>query len=224
MTLKLIIGNKNYSSWSLRPWLAMTAAGIAFEEILVPLDAPDFKARVGAHSLAGKVPVLIDGEAAVWESIAIIEHLAERFPDAGIWPREPVARAFARSLATQMHGGFAALRGALPMNLWRPVEARDIPEAATRDVAAITSAWRQAREAHGAGGDFLFGAFGGVDAMYAPVATRIRTYAVPVDPISAAYVEAVHAHPSFVAWKEAALQETGVLAEDEIDWPVVKRV
>ena len=224
MTLKLIIGNKNYSSWSMRPWVAMKAAGIAFEEILIPLDAPDFKARVGAHSLAGKVPVLVDGEAAVWESIAIIEHLSERFPDAGIWPKEAVPRAFARSLATQMHGGFAALRSALPMNLWRPIEARAIPEAATRDIAAITAAWRDARAAHGAGGDFLFGAFGGVDAMYAPVASRIRTYAVPVDPVSAAYVEAVHAHPAFVEWKEAGLRETGVLPEDEIDWPVVKRV
>lgn len=224
MTLKLIIGNKNYSSWSMRPWLALTAAGIAFQEILVPLDAPDFKARIAAHSPAGKVPVLIDGEAVVWESIAIIEHLAERFPDAGIWPRDPAARAFARSLATQMHGGFPALRGALPMNLWRPVEAREISPSVQRDVDTITAGWRDARTRFGAGGDFLFGDFGGADAMYAPVASRIRTYGVPVDPISAAYVEAVHAHPAFAAWKEAGLKETGILPEDEIDWPVVKRV
>lgn len=223
MALKLIIGNKNYSSWSMRPWLALKAAGIDFEEILVPLDAPDFKARVGAHSPAGKVPVLVDDGAPVWESIAIIEHLAERYPDRGIWPTEPAARAFARSLATQMHGGFANLRKALPMNLWRPVEPREIPEAAARDVAAIAAAWRAARQAHGGTGDFLFGRFSAADAMYAPVASRIRTYAVPVDPVSAAYVEAIHAYPAFVEWKQAALKETGVLPEDEIDWPVVKR-
>ncbi len=224
MALKLIIGNKNYSSWSLRPWLAMSALGIPFEEILVPLDAPDFKAHIRERSPAGKVPVLIDGEAAVWESIAILEHLAERFPDKGVWPSEPAARAHARSLATEMHNGFGALRSVAPMNLWRPVEPRAFPEAALKDVRRIARRWNEARARFGAGGDFLYGAFSGADAMYAPVATRIRTYAIEVDPVSAAYVEAIHAHPAFVAWKEAALRETGVLLEDEVDWPTVKRV
>ncbi|MCS0496678.1 glutathione S-transferase family protein [Ancylobacter sp. MQZ15Z-1] len=224
MTLKLVIGNKNYSSWSLRPWLAMTAFGIAFEEILVPLDTPEFKSQIRAHSPAGRVPVLIDGEAVVWESIAILEHLAERFPDKPLWPREPAARAHARSLATEMHGGFGALRREAPMNLWRPVEPRAFPEDTVKDVRVLLRRWSEARERFGAGGDFLYGAFSAADAMYAPVATRLRTYAIEVDPVAAAYVEAIHAHPAFVAWKEAALKETHVLEIDEVDWPVVKRV
>lgn len=224
MSLKLIIGNKNYSSWSLRPWLMLKAAGIPFEEVLIRLDAPDFKARVAAHSPAGRVPVLVDGDASVWESIAIIEHLAERFPDKAIWPSDPAARAFARSLATEMHGGFGGLRSALPMNLWRPVEPRELPHAAQRDIERITASWRRARAEHGAGGDFLFGAFSGADAMYAPVATRLRTYGVALDDVSAAYVEAIHAHPAFIEWKEAGLKEAEPLEEDEVDWPVVKRV
>lgn len=224
MVLRLIIGNKNYSSWSLRPWLAMTALGISFEEELVPLDAPDFKERIRARSPAGKVPVLLDGEAVVWESSAILEHLAERFPEKGVWPSDPVARAHARSLATEMHNGFGALRSVAPMNLWRPVEARSFPQEALQDVRRITRRWGEARARFGGGGDFLFGAFCAADAMYAPVATRLRTYAIEVDPVAAAYVEAIHAHPAFVAWKEAALKETGALAEDEVDWPVVKRV
>lgn len=224
MVLRLIIGNKKYSSWSLRPWLAMTALGIPFEEELVPLDAPDFKERIRARSPAGKVPVLLDGEAVVWESSAILEHLAERFPEKGVWPSDPVARAHARSLATEMHNGFGALRSVAPMNLWRPVEARSFPQEALQDVRRITRRWGEARARFGSGGDFLFGAFCAADAMYAPVATRLRTYAMEVDPVSAAYVEAIHAHPAFVAWKEAALKETGALAEDEVDWPVVKRV
>ncbi|MDQ0301030.1 glutathione S-transferase [Ancylobacter polymorphus] len=224
MVLRLIIGNKNYSSWSLRPWLAMTALGIPFEEELVPLDAPDFKERIRARSPAGKVPVLLDGEAVVWESSAILEHLAERFPEKGVWPSDPVARAHARSLATEMHNGFGALRSVAPMNLWRPVEARSFPQEALQDVRRITRRWGEARARFGSSGDFLFGAFCAADAMYAPVATRLRTYAIEVDPVAAAYVEAIHAHPAFVAWKEAALKETGELAEDEVDWPVVKRV
>jgi len=224
VVLRLIIGNKNYSSWSLRPWLAMTALGIPFEEELVPLDAPDFKERIWARSPAGKVPVLIDGEAVVWESSAILEHLAERFPEKGVWPSDPVARAHARSLATEMHNGFGALRSVAPMNLWRPVEARSFPEEALQDVRRITRRWGEARARFGSGGDFLFGAFCAADAMYAPVATRLRTYAIEIDPVAAAYVEAIHAHPAFVAWKEAALKETGALAEDEVDWPLVKRV
>lgn len=224
MVLRLIIGNKNYSSWSLRPWLAMTALGIPFEEELVPLDAPDFKERIRARSPAGKVPVLLDGEAVVWESSAILEHLAERFPEKGVWPSDPVARAHARSLATEMHNGFGALRSVAPMNLWRPVEARSFPQEALQDVRRITRRWGEARARFGSSGDFLFGAFCAADAMYAPVATRLRTYAIEVDAVAAAYVEAIHAHPAFVAWKEAALKETGALAEDEVDWPVVKRV
>ena len=224
MALKLFIGNKNYSSWSLRPWLLLRAFDIAFEEEMVPLGATDFKARIGAHSPAGRVPLLLDGPAVVWESLAIIEHIAERFPEKPIWPVEAEARAHARSIATEMHGGFSALRSAVPMNLWRPIETRQLPEKAAADLAAIAGRWRTARARFGAGGDFLFGAFSAADAMYAPVATRLRTYGLPMDEVTSAYVEAIHAHPAFLAWKQAALAEGQVLPEDEVDWPVVKRV
>jgi len=196
MTLKLIIGNKNYSSWSLRPWIAMKAARIPFEEILVPLDTPRFKAEVGAYTSAGRVPVLLDGAATVWESLAIIEHLAERFPDRAIWPDDPAARGLPRAIAPEVQAG----------------------------VEHIAASWRRAREQFGKGGDFLFGEFGGADAMYAPVATRIRTYDLKVDAVAAAYVDAIHEHPAFKSWKAAALLETDTLAADEVDWPVVKRV
>lgn len=224
MAYRLIIANKTYSSWSLRPWLALAAADIPFTEELVRLGSDAFQARLAGLGTAGRVPVLIDGEAVVWESIAIIEHLAERFPDKGVWPADPAARAHARSVATEMHGGFGALRGEAPMNLWRPIEPLALSEPALKDVRNISRRWNEARERFGAGGDFLYGAFSGADAMYAPVATRLRTYGVALDPVVAAYVDAIHAHPAFVAWKEAALKETGVLPEDEVDWPTVKRV
>jgi glutathione S-transferase len=222
--LKLVIGNKNYSSWSLRPWLALTAFDIPFEEVAVGLGDPDFKQRVRLHSPAGRVPVLIDGEAVVWESIAILEHLAERFPDKALWPRDPAARAHARSTATEMHGGFTGLRSVAPMNLWRPIEKLSLPEAAQKDVRALERRWGEARTRFGAGGPFLYGAFSAADAMYAPVATRIRTYAIEVDPVAQAYVAAIHDHPAFIDWKQQALLETQLLPEDEVDWPVVKRV
>lgn len=221
---RLLIGNKNYSSWSLRPWLLLTAFGIPFDEELVPLDTPEFKARVTAISPAGCVPVLVDGEAVLWESLAIIEHVAEQFPDKAIWPSDVGARAHARSIANEMHAGFRGLRAAAPMNLWRPVEPLALSERAADDLATITARWRDARARFGAGGPFLYGTFSAADAMYAPVATRIRTYALPVDAASAAYVEAIHSHPAFVAWKDAALREDMVVEADEVDWPVVKRV
>lgn len=224
MALKLIIGNKNYSSWSLRPWLALKALDIPFEEVTVLLGDEDFKERVRPHSPVGKVPVLIDGDAVVWESIAIIEHLAERFPEKRLWPADPVARAHARSTATEMHGGFTGLRSAAPMNLWRPIEARSLPEAALKDVRVLVRRWAEARERFGQGGPFLYGSFSAADAMYAPVATRIRTYGIAVDPATQAYVAAIHDHPAFVSWKQQALLETQLLPEDEVDWPVVKRV
>ncbi|MDR6950896.1 glutathione S-transferase [Ancylobacter sp. 3268] len=224
MALKLLIANKNYSSWSLRPWLLLKAFDIAFEEEMVLLGDADFKARISVHSPAQRVPVLVDGEAVVWESLAIIEHIAERFPEKAIWPSAPAARAYARAIATEMHGGFGALRSAVPMNLWRPIEPRPLSDKAAADLAGIAGRWRATRERFGAGGDFLFGAFSAADAMYAPVATRIRTYDLPVDAVAAAYVEAVHAHPAFVEWKAAALKEEQVLPADEVDWPVVKRV
>jgi len=207
MALTLVIGNKNYSSWSLRPWLALAHHKIVFEEVVIPIHTPETPAAIGKYSPAGKVPILVDGDATVWESIAIIEHLAERFLDAKLWPADFVARAHARAISCEMHGGFAALRQQCPMNLRRRKKRALTPEAEA-DVRRITQMWRGARSRFGAGGDFLFGAFSAADCMYAPVATRIASYEIDVDPVSAAYVEAIHALPAFRDWRKAALAET----------------
>ncbi|MBV8765235.1 MAG: glutathione S-transferase family protein [Hyphomicrobiales bacterium] len=224
MSLTLVIGNKNYSSWSLRAWIAMTAAGIAFDEVFIPLALPDTKERIKKHSPAGKLPVLVDGDATVWESLAILEHLAERFPKAGLWPSEPAARAHARSIAAEMHAGFQALRGHCPMNLWRPVERLALTSEVEANVERITEIWRTARKRFGKGGPFLFGSFGAADAMFAPVATRFHTYDIPCDRVSRDYIDAIHAHPAFKTWRAAALEETLVIAQDEVEWPRVKKV
>src|ERR1700679_4309509 len=160
MALRLIIGNKNYSSWSFRPWLAMKVAGIAFEETVIPLEAADFKPRLAAVSGAGKVPVLIDGEARVWESLAILEYLAEKFPAAALWPKDDSARALARAVAAEMHAGFMPLRRLLPMNVWRPVQPRALDDGSKTDVARIETIWHDCRARYAADGPFLFGAFG----------------------------------------------------------------
>jgi glutathione S-transferase len=224
MALTLFIGNKNYSSWSLRPWIAMRVAGIAFTEVVISLDAPDFKQRVSAVSGSGKVPALDDGGVYVWESLAIVEHLAERFPEAKLWPAYPAARAQARAVASEMHGGFLALRRACPMNMWRPVKKRELNDEATANVRRIETLWRQCRERHGVAGPFLFGGFGAADAMYAPVVARFHTYDVAVDPAARAYMDAVMALPAWAEWKAAALKEPWVLPEDEVDWPQVLKV
>lgn len=206
MALTLVIGSKNYSSWSMRPWLALAHHAIPFEEVVIPLDRPDTRSRILQYSPAGKVPILIDGEATIWETLAILEHLNERFPSAQLWPAEPMARAHARAVATEMHSGFAALRKHCPMNLRRKKKRALTPEV-QEDVARIAAIWRGARERFGAGGEFLFGAFSAADCMYAPVATRIASYEIDVDPICAAYVAAIYRLPAFVAWRDAALTE-----------------
>ncbi|ACA17560.1 Glutathione S-transferase domain [Methylobacterium sp. 4-46] len=213
----LVIANKVYSSWSLRPWLALRHAGIPFDEVLIPLDQPDTRARILAHSPAGRVPVLIDGEVTVWESLAILEYAAERWPEAGIWPGERAARAHARAISAEMHSGFQALCAALPMNLGRRYAARDRGPAVAADFARVTAIWRDARARFGAGGPFLFGAFSGADAMFAPVVTRLDTYAVAVDPEVRAYMEAVLGLPALAAWREAALREPWIVPADELD-------
>jgi glutathione S-transferase len=224
MALALIIGNKNYSSWSMRPWIAMKVAGIAFAETVISLDAPDFKARVGAVSGTGKVPVLSDGNVHVWESLAILEYLAEKFPDAGLWPADTAARAHARAIANEMHGGFLPLRRLLPMNMWRPVIKRDLTPEAAANVARIEAMWADCRARFGTGGPFLFGGFGAADAMYAPVVARLHTYGVAVSADTRAYMDAVMALPAWREWYAAALKEPWVLAEDEVDWPAVHKI
>jgi glutathione S-transferase len=223
MTMHLIIGNKNYSSWSFRPWLAMKVAGLAFEETVISLDAPDFKARVTVPGGSGRVPVLIDGDVRVWESLAILEYLAEKFPTAGLWPQNAAARARARAIASEMHAGFLPLRRHLPMNVARPVTKRMLDDGAAANAGRIDAIWSQCRSTFGGDGPFLFGAFGAADAMYAPVVWRFHTYAVEVGAAAHDYMRAMMALPAWDQWREAARREPWVLAQDEVDWPQVPR-
>ncbi len=224
MALTLVIGNKNYSSWSFRPWIAMKAAGIAFDEVVISLDAEDFKARVAKHSGSGKVPVLIDGNVEVWESLAILEYVAEKFPAAKLWPSDVAARAHARAISSEMHAGFAPLRNAAPMNMWRPVKQLALNAEVEANVARIDAMWTDCRSRFGVGGPFLFGAFTAADAMYAPVVSRFHTYGVSVSEGARSYMTAVMALPAWGEWLSAALKEPWVLSKDEIDWPTVLRV
>jgi len=223
MALHLVIGNKNYSSWSFRPWLAMKVAGIAFDETVISLEAKDFKARVIALSGAGKVPVLIDGEIRVWESLAILEYVTEKFPAAALWPKDEGARAQARAVAAEMHAGFVSLRRLLPMNVWRPVKPRALDDGSKTDVARIETIWRDCRTRYGAAGPFQFAAFVAADAMYAPVVWRFHTYAVEVSDTARAYMGAMMALPAWREWRDAARREPWVLEHDEVDWPTVLR-
>ncbi|HVV78485.1 MAG TPA: glutathione S-transferase family protein [Pseudolabrys sp.] len=224
MALRLIIGNKNYSSWSFRPWIALKAAGIPFEEEVLPLETPEFRARVDAVSGTGKVPTLIDGDIRVWESLAILEYLAEKFPDKKLWPVDAGARAHARAISSEMHAGFVPLRQNCPMNMWRPVLKRDLGADVKKNIARIDSMWSDCRKRFGQGGAFLFGSFGAADAMYAPVVSRFHTYGMEVSPVSRAYMDAVMALPAWVEWYAAAVKEPWVLEKDEPDWPKVLRV
>jgi glutathione S-transferase len=210
MTLTLVIGNKNYSSWSMRPWLALRATNIPFEEVLIPLytDNPADKQRILSFSRAGKVPALVDGDITVWDSLAIIEYAAERFPDAKLWPEDRAARAHARSISAEMHSGFMPLRNECGMNLHRPVGAMALSADAKANIARVEEIWRDCRQRYGKGGPFLFGAFTGADAMYAPVVHRFRTYAIEVGAEAKAYMETMKALPAFREWTEAGLAET----------------
>jgi glutathione S-transferase len=219
--LTLVIGNKCHSSWSLRPWILMKQFGIPFTEVLIPfsdpMHSPEWKAKVRRYSPGGKVPGLVDGDVAVWESLAILEYLADTHPDLAIWPRDRAARAIARSISAEMHAGFSALRSACPMNLGKKFAARDRGPQVAQDVARVAEIWTTARERFGEGGPFLFGAFTAADAMYAPVVTRFDSYSLPADPVCQAYMEAVMATPAFQEWRRAALAETWIVPEDEVD-------
>src|ERR1700756_606111 len=168
MTLKLVIGNKNYSSWSMRPWLALRANDIAFDEVFIPLyTGQTDKDRILGFTRSGKVPALIDGDITVWDSLAIIEYVAERFPEARLWPQDRASRAHARSISAEMHSGFAALRNECGMNLHRPVKPVALSDDARDNIARVQQIWTECRERYGKAGPFLFGAFSGADAMYA---------------------------------------------------------
>jgi glutathione S-transferase len=224
LALTLIIGNKNYSSWSMRPWIAMRAASIPFDETVIPLYEAGSAERIRQFSPAGKVPILIDGDTRVWESLAILEYLAERFPAAGLWPKDVAARAHARAIANEMHGGFMPLRRECAMNMWHPPSKRELSAEAAANVKRIDEIWSACRARAAADGAFLFGAFSAADAMYAPVVSRFHTYAIEVSDASRAYMAAVMALPAWREWFAAALQEPWVMPHNEPDWPEVKRL
>lgn len=216
MTLKLVIGNKNYSSWSMRPWLALRASNIAFEEIFIPLYTGDAdKQRILGVTRSGKVPALIDGDLTVWDSLAIIEYVAERFPAAGLWPQDRAARAHARSISAEMHSGFLALRNECGMNLHRPIRAVALSADAQANVARVQQIWTECRDRYGKSGPFLFGAFGAADAMYAPVVHRFRSYAIDVSPTVQSYMDTMMALPAFAEWTRAGLAEKLVIQKFE---------
>jgi glutathione S-transferase len=205
MAYTLVLGSKNLSSWSLRPYLALRATGAAFSEIVIQLNRPDTKAKILAHSPAGKVPVLKDVELLVWDSLAICETLAERHPEAKLWPDDPALRAKARAYAAEMHSSFPALRQTLPMNFARVLPCPALPEAVKADIARIVAAWSEALAA--TQGGFLFGRFSIADCMYAPVVSRFQTYGVALPPVVAAYCEKMMALPAMQDWMAAAKAE-----------------
>ena len=213
MSLTLIIGNKNYSSWSLRPWLAMKQAGLAFDEIRVLLNRPDTRAQILRYTPSGRVPCLVDGALAVWDSMAISEYVNEQYAAGSLWPRQAAQRARARSIAAEMHSGFAALRTHLPMDIRerkpdRGAMAMERPDV-DAEISRIQSIWTDCLSA--SGGPFLFGAFSIADAFYAPVVTRFRTYAVALPAHLAAYSDAVFALPAMQEWVAAAAAEPEAL-------------
>jgi glutathione S-transferase len=198
MPLTLVIGTKRYSSWSLRPWLALKVAGIPFDEVEIALRQPETKAEILKYSPSGKVPLLKDGDLAVWDSLAICEYLAERHPS--LWPLDASARAVARSVAAEMHSGFMPLRRDCPMDVLADLPMAEIPDEVTTELIRIDALWSDCRTRFGQGGPFLFGAFSIADAMFAPVVTRLRTYHLPVGAVSQAYCDAIMALPAMKEW------------------------
>ena len=213
--LTLVIGNKNYSSWSLRPWLLMRHFGLQFQEVMLPLDTPEFFRRIPDYSPTGRVPALHVDEDVVWDSLAICETVNERWLDGRGWPDDPRARAAARSAACEMHSGFGALRSQLPMNCRRQPRTPHWDAAAARDAARIEAIWDDLRGRFGAGADFRCGPFGIVDAMFAPVCVRLRGYGVPVSSSSRAYMQSVFDLPAMREWQAAAEAEPARVEADE---------
>ena len=217
--LKLFIGNKAYSSWSMRGWLAVRHAGVAFEEIVVPLYDDDWdKRREGAEFApsSGKVPILWDGDVVVWDSLAIVEYLADKVGRDRFWPADDAARAMARSMAAEMHSGFQNLRREHSMNVRRTFATPELSPGVQQDVMRIVSLWAEARARFGGGGEFLFGDYGAVDLMFAPVVTRLVTYGIPVPRFAVAYMQAILAYPDVRAWIGAAQEEPWVIEKFEL--------
>ncbi len=212
-SLSLVIGSKNLSSWSLRPWLAMRQAGIPFEEILIQLDEKDTDEKIARYSPSGFVPVLLAEGTTVWDSLAICEYVAESFPGAGLWPSDAGARALARSASAEMHSGFAALRRNLPLDCRAFYPGFEVPPEAQSDIRRILALWTECLERYGGDGDMLFGRFSIADAMYAPVVLRFATYDVKLEGAAAEYAEAVKALPALREWLSAARVEPAPASE-----------
>lgn len=215
--LKLIIGNKNYSSWSLRPWIFMKQNGISFDEEKVLLFVDTTQQQLARYNSDFKVPVLQDGDFQVWDTLAILEYLSETRLHSSGWPADLKARAVARSVSCEMHSSFMNVRNEMPMNCRKRFENRVFSNEAQREVVRITDLWRQCREQFGAGGEWLFGEYSIADAMYAPVALRFYGYHIALGEIEQAYVDSVLRQPGIIEWMEAGRRETEIIAEDEVE-------
>jgi glutathione S-transferase len=212
----LYLGNKNYSSWSLRAWLVMKQCGVAFDEEVVPLREADTPTAIRRHSPSGKLPALAVGELVICESIAIAEYLAERCPDAKLWPSDRVARALARAVSAEMHAGFAELRKAIPMNCRHPVKPKSVTDLAQAEIARLTAIWVECRTRYGVGGPMLFGDFTIPDAMFAPEVLRLAGAGIELPPAAKLYVEALLALPAIAEWQTAAAAEPWLIPEWEV--------
>ncbi len=213
--MQLVIGNKNYSSWSMRPWVLAREAGIAFEEVQLKFDDAAKPAGVERYSVAGKVPVLVVDGAPVWDSLAICETLAERYPQKQLWPADPAARQVARSICAEMHSGFQALRGGMPMNIRSRHPGKGMTPDSRHDIDRVVAIWSSCRERFGKNGSLLFGRFSIADAYYAPVVTRFLTYAVALPSAAQTYCDAVLALRGVREWMDGARRETEFVAADE---------
>ncbi|AMP07297.1 glutathione S-transferase family protein [Collimonas pratensis] len=210
--LTLVIGNKNYSSWSMRPWVALTAFGIPFKEHKILLRQPHTANEIGRYSASGRVPILLVGETPIWDSLAICEYLADQFPDLGMWPQDTLARATARSICAEMHSGFAALRADMPMDIRAHKPGHGRTAGAQADIARVVEIWETCLSEFGHH-QFLFGGFSIADAYFAPVVMRFHSYGVSLAPALQAYAERVQAHPAVTRWMREALAETEVLPD-----------
>ncbi|MFV0280759.1 MAG: glutathione S-transferase family protein [Rhodoblastus sp.] len=208
MALTLVIGNKSYSSWSMRPWILLESLGVPYAEVVQPIHAQGSREAILKVSPSGKVPALVDGDITVWDSLAICEYLAESFPQLAVWPREKAARAMARSMSAEMHSSFQALRQNCPTIAHRPKAAPDFTPDTLADIARIEAMWGDAREKFGAGGAFLFGAFSAADAMFAPIVWRFENYCAPVNGRTRAYMDATMAMPAWKKWMKGAAAES----------------
>ena len=214
--LELVIGNKAYSSWSLRPWLVLKEVGAEFVETRVPLYVHGYKEELLKHAPSGKVPILKHGAVTVWDSLAICEYLAELFPQAGLWPKDQAIRAAARAVSAEMHSGFSGIRSAMPFNCRARGRHVAISAEVQKEIERVLSVWRDCRRQYGKGGPWLFGRFSIADAMFIPMAGRFVTYSVPLDAVAQSYVDAALGHPAVREWTAAAMQETEVMISNEV--------